>query len=313
MYIMENTKNAPRDTFLYLLAIITLVASSVSFGVLVYQFINIWFPDILQNIPASAYFGTIRVALASLVVVSPVFIWVSLFLRKDVVTHPEKQELKIRRWLLYLTVFVAALVIIGDLVTLIYNFLNGDLTTAFILKVIVILFVASSSLFYYLAELRNFNYPRRLFQWSVIGVIVASIIYGFYVAGSPQSQRLIRFDEAKVSNLQTIQGQIIFYWQSKTALPSNLSQLNDTISGFSVPNDPQTNQPYKYSVTGPRSFQLCAVFNNASVNNPRVQPTVYPYDNWQHDAGTICFTRIIAPALYPPISSKGAVPTAPIK
>src|SRR3989344_4983040 len=137
-------KNTPRDVFLYLLSIITLIASAISFGVLVFQYINIYFPDIITDyyVSASAYFSQIRQALATLIVIFPVYVWVSRFLKKDVEANSEKRELKIRKWLLYFTVFAAALVIIGDLVALINTFLNGELTTRFILNVLAIIFIA---------------------------------------------------------------------------------------------------------------------------------------------------------------------------
>lgn len=300
---METTKNTPRDAFLYLLAIITLVASAVSFGLLAYQFINLAFPDVLMGGYTTGYYNTIRGALAALVVVFPVFWWVTWFLRKDVLAHPEKKDLKVRRWLMYLTVFVAALVVIGDLVTLINNFLRGDLTTAFICKVIVIFFIAGSSLFYYLAELQEIKYPRKAFHWTVTGIVLLSVIYGFYIAGSPQNQRLMRFDDQKVSDLQTIQDRLVYYWQQKAALPAQLGDLNDAISGFSVPSDPQSNQPYEYRVTGPRAFELCAQFNEVSGDTPVLQtyPTLPASSNWQHAAGRVCFERTIDATLYPPV------------
>src|SRR5438132_4874360 len=43
------------------------------------------------------------------------------------------------KWLIYLTLFVAALIIIGDLVSLIYNFLGGDVTIKFVLKALSVL------------------------------------------------------------------------------------------------------------------------------------------------------------------------------
>src|SRR5688572_19048999 len=103
--------STPRDTFLYLLSLVTLVVSAVSFGMLVYQFIDIKFPDPLRYggfySPLSANFEIIRSALAALIVVFPVFFWTSRVLRKDVVADPAKRGLRIRRWLLYFTVFVA--------------------------------------------------------------------------------------------------------------------------------------------------------------------------------------------------------------
>lgn len=291
--------NTPRDTFLYLLSLITLVVSAVSFGMLVYRFIDIAFPDALRQ----AYYPDsnltlIRSALAALVVVFPVFIWISVFLHRDVAAHPEKRHLKVRRWLMYLTVFAAALVVIGDLIALIFNFLQGDLTAAFLLKVLAILFIAGSSFWYYLAELQDRQYPREAFRWAIIGVVAAAVVYGFVTVGSPQHQRLIRFDEQKVSNLQMIQSYLVYnYWQQKGSLPATLDQLNDPISNFQVPADPQSGAAYEYRTAGVRSFELCAIFNEAGQYSTGLPAG--DENNWQHGAGRVCFQRTIDPALYP--------------
>jgi hypothetical protein len=302
---MDTTKSTPRDTFLYLLVVITLIGSAISFGTLAYQLIDLKFPDIL-NTYIDGTLQTMRIALSSLVVLFPVFFLTSRFLRKDVVAHPEKKDLRVRRWLLHLLVFFAALTVISDLVVLIYNFLQGDLTTPFVLKVLAIFFIAGSTLFYYLSELRERNYPRKVFQWIILLVVILTVGYGFYLAGSPQSQRLIRFDDQKVSHLSMIQDRLIYYWQQKSALPTTLSQLDDPISNFLTPKDPQTGNSYEYSVTGPHSFKLCADFNKTSTGIDRniaypVSPTGFNY-NWQHDTGHVCFDRNIDPSLYPPIT-----------
>jgi len=302
----QVSRSTPRDVFLYLLGLITLVVSAGSFGMLIYQYIDLKFPDILQYgyITSSANYGLIRTALAALVVVFPVFFWISWTLHKDVMTEPAKRDLRVRRWLLYFTVFVAGLVVIGDLITLIQSFLNGDLTTAFILKVLTVFFIAGSTLFYYLSELRDRAYPRNIFRVIIIAIVALTLGYGFYLAGSPQNQRLVRFDDAKISNLQTIQSQLMYYWQQKGSLPKTLDALNDSISGFSVPIDPQTNQSYEYGLTGVRAFQLCANFNFDTVNPKESIPAIYPYYNWQHDVGRVCFDRTIDEALYP-VNQKG--------
>mgnify|MGYP001601777201 CR=1 FL=1 len=154
---MDINKNLPRDVFMYLLSIVTLVASAIFFGVLSFQYINIYFPDLINDyyFSPSNYYGTIRQALATLIVIFPVYVWVSRFLKKDIEENPEKRDLKIRKWLLYLTVFVAALVMIGDLVTLISTYLNGEITTRFILKVLTIIFIAGSVFSHYYFELRE--------------------------------------------------------------------------------------------------------------------------------------------------------------
>ncbi|MEX2033038.1 MAG: DUF5671 domain-containing protein [Candidatus Colwellbacteria bacterium] len=305
-------KNLPRDVFLYLLAIVTLVASAVSFGILVFQYINIYFPDILTDyyFSKSAYFGSIRQSLAVLIVVFPVYIWVSRFLRKDIEENPEKRELKIRKWLLYLTVFAAGLTIIGDLVALVNTFLEGEITARFVLKVLAIFFIAGSVFFYYFKELRSDEskdawkaWGIRAFPWIVIMAVAAAVTFGFFVAGSPVSRRTERFDERRVNDLSVIQSHVISYWQNKNVLPSNLNQLPNDILGIVIPKDPKTGDEYEYRVLGDLRFQLCAVFETSStddVDGRRVMPMSYPYpggeiETWQHGIGRTCFDRTIDP------------------
>jgi hypothetical protein len=137
----ETNNNLPRDVFLYLLSIATLVTASVSFGVLLFQYTEIYFPDTLNDFyySKSSQFNSVRSALAVLVVVLPVYLWTMWFLAKDIKAFPEKRELKIRKWLLYLALFTAAIVIIGDAVALIRNYLEGEISIRFILKILSIL------------------------------------------------------------------------------------------------------------------------------------------------------------------------------
>lgn len=321
----SKAHNPPRDVFLYLLAIITLIVSAVSFGIVVFQYINVYIPDIVSDpyFSRSSYFSSMRYALATIMIVFPVFVWVSWFLKKDINNFPEKRELKIRRWLLYLTLFVAALVIIGDLVALLRSFLEGELSQRFIFKILTILFIAGSVFIHYLSELKDSD---KEFKWIktfdlvVILLVLGSIIAGFFIAGSPQSQRLIRLDERRVSDLQTIQWQLINYWQRKESLPANLNDLADPISGFVVPRDPETGGAYEYNMSDGLSFELCAVFSISAVDGlspemplarpvPATAPDMarYPkggdsYNVWWHDAGRVCFDRTIDPDLYPPLN-----------
>lgn len=81
--------------------------------------------------------------------------WVSWLLNKAIDKDPDKRSSKIRKWLTYITLFIAAGVIIGDLITLVYNVLNGELTTRFILKVLTVGGIAGSIFGYYLWDLRK--------------------------------------------------------------------------------------------------------------------------------------------------------------
>ncbi len=128
----------------------------------------------------------------------------------------------------------------------------------------------------------------------------------------------MRFDATKTEHLQSIQWQIINYWQQKKAVPAALADLNDPISGFMVPADPQTGASYEFKKTGTMTFELCANFNRESRVNQSNQMAypergvdmidisqTYPtkigmeQTNWQHGVGRVCFPRTIDPQLYP--------------
>lgn len=308
----EILKSSPRDVFMHLLNIAGLYASAASLITLFFQYINVAFPDSLN--PYYDPGDSIRWAMASLIIIFPVFLWVSRFLHKDLEVSPEKSDLRIRKWLLHLTLFAAAILIIGDLVTLIYNFLQGELTVPFLLKVLSVLVVAAAVFGYYLYDLKKkpqgFSRNTKIFVWAVIAIATLIVVYGFFVAGSPFKQRIVRFDRQKVSDLQNLQGQIVNYWIQKSTLPNSLDDLRDSISGFVPPQDSQTNESYAYRVADKLSFELCANFNLPSDNKPLpVMVPVGPYskgimDNWSHGAGEVCFSRTIDPDLYKPKEKK---------
>lgn len=307
---MENThvKMTPKDFFTHLLGFVALYVSVVSFLVLIFQYINVWFPDPL-NFYYTGVLDAIRVSSSALLVVFVVFMLINWFLEKDFAKNPAKRDLKFRKWLIYFTLFASAVTIIVDLIRLVYNFYSGDLTAEFFLKVAAVLIVAAGVLGYYLWDLKRDSAKKykmpKVVAWISAAVVLGSIIAGFFIVGSPAVQRARRFDDQRVGDLQTIQSQIINYWQQKEKLPAKLADLTDSISGFIAPVDPSTKIDYEYNINSPLAFELCAVFDTVSlangkdVNQPRAVVYGDPYSqNWSHNAGRVCFSRTIDPELY---------------
>lgn len=142
----------------------------------------------------------------------------------------------------------------------------------------------------------------KIFVYSVIAVVAAVIIAGFFIVGSPQTERLRRFDERRVSDLQNIQWQIVNFWQQKERFPKDLNELRDDVSGWTAPADPETAKPYKYEPGEGFSFVLCADFLLPSEGDYPAESGLYlgGEDNWTHGAGEHCFERKIDPERYPP-------------
>lgn len=293
----EHNKVEPKDVFFHLLSMVTLYGSAVSFLTIVFQCLNIWLPDPLETFGWSeVYHGPLRFAIASFFVLFPVYFFTAKKLKGTYETSPEKSELRIRKWLVYLTLFIAALVIIGDLVALINNFLSGELSPRFLLKVLAVLFVAGSIFGYYLLGLKDSRKPSmRLFTTGVPLVLIIFLIIGVITVGSPLKERDRQYDARRVNDLQYLQSQINEYFAKVGSLPTSLGNLEDPLRGVYVPKDPETGADYGYEKdpSSPESFSLCASFKLKSEEGLYQSYGASPETFFKHEAGEQCFKRTI--------------------
>lgn len=303
------TKTTPKDFFLHLGATVALYASVIALVNLLFSIIDYSFPDELSN-----YFSSSSIAwpISMLIVLVPTLYIIGWIIRKDIIQMPEKDSLWIRRWRIFLTLFLTGATIIGDLIVLINTYLNGEISERLIYKVLAILILFGVIFAYYLLErIQGKRKVQTVLAWVGAIIVLASIVGGFLIVGSPTKQRAVRFDNQRVNDLQSIQYQIVSYWQSKSKLPATLSALNDPLAGTTVSVDPENQTEYGYSIKSDKSFELCATFSLTSEDargkgsygyNTIYQ--VYPgmaQDTWKYTAGRSCFTRTIDPEMYPPI------------
>ena len=143
------------ETFKYLLLFTTLYLTAYHLGSLFFSFIDRGFPDPADRFMEQWTRDSMRWAAASLVIAFPVFLFISHHIQSAIARDPVKRLSPIRRWLTYLTLFVAASILIGDLTTLVYNVLGGELTIRFILKVAVVGAIAGTVFGYYLRDVRR--------------------------------------------------------------------------------------------------------------------------------------------------------------
>lgn len=151
-----RTHLSARDAFVYLLLFTTLYISAFNLGRLLFQFIELAFPAATdpEGYELMAR-ENIRWAVASLVIAFPVFLFMSRRVSQTASRDPIERDSGVRKWLTYLTLFIAAGVIIGDLIALVYSFLSGELTVRFLLKVLTIGLIAGAIFGYYLRDVRT--------------------------------------------------------------------------------------------------------------------------------------------------------------
>ncbi|OGG56359.1 hypothetical protein A3D71_01565 [Candidatus Kaiserbacteria bacterium RIFCSPHIGHO2_02_FULL_55_20] len=319
---MDKPKVTPKDFVFWVGAMVSLYAGVVAFIALLFEYINKASPNpVSGTYYIDPYSSGISYETAALIVLTPVFLVLMRFIRRGIVADPSRNEIWIRRWALFLTLFLAGATIVVDLIVLLNTYLQGeDLTAGFLLKVLTVLLVAGLGFVHFIADLWGYwerePMRARLVNWGVGLLVIVTILAGFFIVGTPQQIRAQKQDAIRVQDLQAIQWQIVNYWQQKEKLPAALSGLNDPITNNILPLDPQTKEAYEYSSTGALSFKLCATFANEGGTNV-LQGRSMPLptepvgaegkdiqDNWQHAAGRVCFERTIDPQRYPPYSKQ---------
>jgi hypothetical protein len=147
------TNVSARETFLYIVLFATLMISAFNLGDLLFELIDYAVPDASRSrrVPT---LQSIRWSLSSLIVAYPVFLWMAWIIDRAVTADPTKRASKPRRYVSYLTLAIAALTLLGDVITVVYSFLGGELTLRFALKLFVVAAIAGAALLYYLLDLR---------------------------------------------------------------------------------------------------------------------------------------------------------------
>lgn len=313
------------DVVINFFSFILLGIVATALGTLYFQIINVSFPDVLDATNwyvFAAATSTIHYSIAALLIGFPLYffamrIWFRKF-RED----EGRTESKLSKWLTYLVLLVAAVTIVGDLITTVYTLLQGEITARFCLKALTILGIAGSIFGFYYLERRRIQYhadiPRRTFQSfgrGVALVVFIGVVLGFAVGGSPTTERNRTLDQTRSEHLSSLASCIEQYASSLGALPASLTELTRS-SQYSYcessTTDPETGMGYEYRiVTSSKAqgagrvgeFELCANFNLATDASTAYKGGYGQSGVWyEHSAGRSCDT----------VSTQLTVPANPV-
>lgn len=293
---MAQKPSAAKHIFYYLLAFFTLAFAATGIGEILFQVINASFPETTYAYESVYDAWTMRFGLSSVIVAAPIYWFMTFVINKELVVGRMDRDTAIRKFLTYFILLVSSITVISSLMALLNNFLEGELTIKFFLKVLTVLMLAALVLLYYAYDIRRESFKPdsiiiafRITFWVIVAV---SLVAGFYIHGSPVKARALREDAERINRLQNLQYTIESYFQEEKQLPSDLSLLKDRI----VPNgtlDPVSEKSFEYRILSEKSYEICAEF---TFSNREIQPQPsYYYDYrdpaWLHDAGRSCFER----------------------
>ncbi len=234
----------PWDLFINLLAVFALYLSVIGTITLTFAFISLRLPDKLSL--ATQSYENIRVGAAMLLVFFPVYVWAWRSIAADFAAKPFKKTLWFRTCPIYLTIFLAGLVIFCDLAYFVYCFLDADLTASYLLRTLTILTVSGVVLYFYLRDLRRMPGPLspwlKAFATASCMAVAALAAVAIVIAGPPSKARAMRTDQTRVGDLKNISTQVVEYRRDKQKLPDSVASLNDWIShqGNDMQRDPAT-------------------------------------------------------------------------
>jgi hypothetical protein len=116
-------------------------------------------------------------------------------------------------------------------------------------------------------------------------VVVASIVVGMILVGSPAEGRLQQLDSARIEDLKGIMVGIDSFWSRNERLPASLEELiADPRVGVKT-QDPGSAAQYDFAPVDEDTFELCATFDLESPAPARPSSA----DFWRHGAARQCF------------------------
>ena len=120
---------------------------------------------------------------------------------------------------------------------------------------------------------------------AAVTAVIASVVAGLLVIGSPSEERARRVDARRVADLQGIKSATDLYWTRHARLPASLDELTSEPGVRLSTADPESSEGYGYQALDSLRYEVCASFERES-GEISGRPA---RDLWAHGAGRQCF------------------------
>lgn len=146
------------DAFEHILLFISLYVLATTFALTLHLFVDHWIPGV-PDAPfrsADSYqLGMLRGYMAALIVSYPLFTFFFLRVTRRSITNPLIRAIPARKFLIYATLVVAFIIVTGSIISIIYTFLNGNVTLNFFLHFLITTLIAGCVFAYYLQQVKE--------------------------------------------------------------------------------------------------------------------------------------------------------------
>ena len=294
----EESHSSALHFFLYLVSFLSLCFVSTGAGAILFQLINKNF-DTITRYDYLGYFSqyAIKYGIAALIIATPVYFILMFLISKYIREGRIEETSKVRKWLTYIVLFLTSATILGDLISLVYNMLGGDIVARFILKVVVVLVIAGAVFSYYLIDMRRKNMAgqsymiNKVFAGASLLAILITVVLGFTIIDSPFASRDKKIDSQTVSDVRRIDSDVKNYYRKNNLLPSDINDLQS--SSYRSPSE--VDMRVSYEKVSETDYKLCAEFKRSSSDYKKDQSSYVSrtMEEWKHEKGNFCFDRDI--------------------
>jgi hypothetical protein len=136
------------DGFEHFLMFATLYIFSTSLALVLYSLIDHWVPGLDQNLRqftsglSKAKIESLRWYLALMIVSFPFFAFFLLNVTKRTLIKPEMRSIDVRKFFIYITLFITFIIMFYNVLYTVYSFLNGNIYLNFILHLLTTLSIS---------------------------------------------------------------------------------------------------------------------------------------------------------------------------
>ena len=301
----DESRNPAFHFFLYIIVFVSLTFIATGLVAILYQIIEKFFVAgtqfIVQNSnyqidpPVRSYSlfdqNTVKFGLASIVIATPVFLFVSFLIHKFLFEGKIKKDSRVRKWTTYVALFVALVTMLTNLVYLVFALLTEVSSLASVLKIFSVFLIAGGIFAYYFWDIRKketegIKYVKeKIFGWFFLATILFVFVFSLFIIDNPVEIKNKEDDAMLISKLDTIPQNIEAYFSQKGVLPANLKEINSSGNSASPYID---GTMISYEKIGQYSYKLCAAFKSSNLKDVSA-------NDWQHDKGVKCFNREVTP------------------
>jgi len=142
-----------REAFLYGLMFVALAMTAWHITALGMNLIDRWVPEPGRDDYYRYTASSIRWSISALIVFFPVFLLLNRRANTAIQSDPGQRRSLVRKWFGYITLFLATITLLGDLLLVIHALLDGDLTLRFLAKYALVALVAGVIFLYFRADM----------------------------------------------------------------------------------------------------------------------------------------------------------------